>query len=850
MQITDPKNKKVAHWKKILLPALFATVVLFIGSTHFAHADVGSWLLGNIGYGVIGKIAFGIGYIWAWIGGVVIGIEAWLIGVMLGINTGVFDSQIVQTGFGISLAIANLGFVLGIIIIALATILRRESYGVKQLLWKLVVAAILVNFGLVIMAPIFGFTNSMSQYFLNCIDPTVGCNAPQGLTFGKSMNDFGQSLVGAFQPQNGFTALSKAPDTLTGTGAIGTVNPNITGAFGANAGQDLGKLMIPILSLFSVAAALTVFVITLGALLIMLFIRYVYIAILAVLMPFAWLMWVFPKLSSNWSRWWNNFIKWSFFAPIVLFFLYLAIITAKSMSGGTAIESQNFATYTSSSNFIWANISNFFSNTFSPIISTLLNQFVFVALCIGGIFAANSMGIAGADMGIKALGEAKDWAVGKAVKIGARGRSAALRKLKQPIDALRQGKVTQSLEGIPKKYGGGIIRGAVGAVTLGQAGKIETAIGRGLDKLSDNRDQVKEEKKNVPTDKKTWEKHMEGFQHMPTRQQMAYLDSEFVRPEMSVGKGKDGKDQSIESYLNEHRDDFRAFGQDGDGSLEDKLRIKTNLIHQDLDEDNEKAKEKNRELNIGKLSPEEQVQWKSAKKELEDVKEKDEKFKAKEKTGAKITDSEQQEWNKIKARQGELERKESELEKKGEETHGPFSKEDQAAYERNEERVERNERKRKGIVVKNPEATASLFGDDEKARARFIRDDKEIPPTLQKEFLEKTRTAIIKGMAEGFSGQNARVLFDGIAKADNFKNLEVFVEGMEKNKKEQWESIKKSIDQNSNLKAWMESTAGRVLLGKLSQSFGIKERRDDRDEGGDEDDKNNQPQPTPPPPNP
>ena len=144
-----------------------------VGNTPLAGGGVAS-IFSNIGYIVIGKIAFGVSYMIAWIAGVAISIETWLVGVMLGINTGVFQSQIVQKGFGVTLSIANLGFVLGIIVIALATILHRETYGWKKLLWKLVFAAILVNFSLVIAAPIFGIGNSFTQYFLNCVDPSVG----------------------------------------------------------------------------------------------------------------------------------------------------------------------------------------------------------------------------------------------------------------------------------------------------------------------------------------------------------------------------------------------------------------------------------------------------------------------------------------------------------------------------------------------------------------------------------------------------------------------------------------------------------------------------------------------------
>ena len=55
------------------------------------------------------------------IGGIIIAVEAWLIGMVLNINTTVFQSPEVQQGFAVTLSIANLGFVLGIIIIILTS---------------------------------------------------------------------------------------------------------------------------------------------------------------------------------------------------------------------------------------------------------------------------------------------------------------------------------------------------------------------------------------------------------------------------------------------------------------------------------------------------------------------------------------------------------------------------------------------------------------------------------------------------------------------------------------------------------------------------------------------------------
>jgi hypothetical protein len=124
---------------------------------------------------------------WAFVS-IFVSLGVWLVTTFLTLSQHVFDSPAVQNGFGISLSLANLGFVLGIIVIAIATILRNQTYGMKQLLWKLVLMAILVNFGLVITRPIVAFSDSMTNYFVTAI--------------GGSTNNFATTLASAFNTQN------------------------------------------------------------------------------------------------------------------------------------------------------------------------------------------------------------------------------------------------------------------------------------------------------------------------------------------------------------------------------------------------------------------------------------------------------------------------------------------------------------------------------------------------------------------------------------------------------------------------------------------------------------------------
>lgn len=780
--MADLKNKRTL--KKILFPALLVALVLLIVSTRETHAQgVPSSFLIDVAGWMVGKLFFYIGYIMAWVAGVFIGIEAWIVGAVLNMNTTVFDTAIVQTGFGISLAIANLGFVLGIIIIAIATILRRESYGIKQLLWKLVVAAILVNFGLVIIAPIFSFSNSLTQWFLNCIDPTAGGCGGNGNGL-DSMNHFAESLAGAFNPQNGFISTFLPNNT----------NPNdikgVEGAFAAaQTGGQLSLMLVPIFSLFFVAAYLTVVVITLGALIMMLLIRYVYIAVLAVLMPFAWLMWVFPKLSHHWSKWWSNFIKWTFFAPIVVFFLYLAIITAQAMSQQTG--SLGFAVYTSNSNTAWAGIVSLFTSIFSPIIQNALNEFVLVGLSIGGIFAANSMGIAGADVAMKAVGAVKDSAVGYVGKQTKKGGRFAYRKADQGVSALSK-RMGGTGAGITQRLQGSRIRPLAIA-------------GRNIAAVQDNRALIEAAAKNVPNDKQQWMNNIQGS--MSDELRMAYLQKGAEKGWVRRGMKVDGVD--IGEFLDKNKAKFGSYGQAGEGGLEETLRFKAGLLQKDIDKENEKLAGENAALDAQRASvSEDGIKTKAG---LSDA---DMEFYSTAKRAdvdANFMEEDKKRWYDIEAKAN-----------KAKQELGLPEKE-QNKYDDNKDKIEGNKGKIARLMLKDPETTGGAFFDDEKARARFLRENpsKEVPDSLKKENIDRERAFIIQTVAEKFSASNARALFDAIAKANNLPSFEAAVNNVKENQKDQFALVQSSLKQNKDLRLWMQNNAGKALFGGLKDLFNL-----------------------------
>src|SRR3989344_1353644 len=87
----------------------------------------------------------------------------------LELNSTIFQLPAVQIGWTLVRDVANMGFVLGIIVISFATILRSQTYGVKQLLVKLIIAAGAVNLSLSIAGVFLDIAGIPTQYFIDKI---------------------------------------------------------------------------------------------------------------------------------------------------------------------------------------------------------------------------------------------------------------------------------------------------------------------------------------------------------------------------------------------------------------------------------------------------------------------------------------------------------------------------------------------------------------------------------------------------------------------------------------------------------------------------------------------------------
>lgn len=372
-----PKHTRIALG--VVVPIALVVILLPVQE---ASAQTG-WLL-DVAYSVVAKIVFGIAWVMSYIAGIVLSVLAWITEVVLAMSTQVVNSTPVRTGFPIALAVTNMGFVAAVIIIAVATILRYGDYVVKKTLPKLIAAALLVNFSLVFAGAILNFADQFTLYFLREISPAAST--------GSSFTNFSSAMAGAFNPQREF--LSKIDDNSGG-------NQQLEGTASV-VGKGFGNLIIPITSVSFTLFTLIAILLTMVAFVALLLIRYVYLVVLLIVMPFVWLMWIFPGTKSYFSDWWKKFLKQVFFAPVAVFFLYLAILTAGAMSGTGTGGAVGVSTNLAASETGNA-IADFFGGAMVGSVQNSLNSLIIIGLMMGGMFAASKVGAAGASAAQKAV---------------------------------------------------------------------------------------------------------------------------------------------------------------------------------------------------------------------------------------------------------------------------------------------------------------------------------------------------------------------------------------------------------------------------------------------------------------
>ena len=284
------------------------------------------------------------------------------------LNFGFKDMRAIHVGWTISRDIVNMFFILGLIVIAFATILRIESYGMKTLLVKFVIAALFINFSYLACGIIIDSSQVVTNYFIRLM---------QGSSNQKP--DIGMALLDSL-------AVTKSLVPHENQGA-----PESSAASDTNEDAIAWQVVINV-AFSAIIIGVAGFALLVGCLL--LFIRMGTLWALMILVPFAWFFNVFPGLNQHFKKWWSEFIKWTFFAPIYVFFIYLILQIGQAIKDATFLGDATFSSDTlkqiSQTNMMsnWTLIFNY------VLLIILLYGATPMALSMGGKAASIGMGLA------------------------------------------------------------------------------------------------------------------------------------------------------------------------------------------------------------------------------------------------------------------------------------------------------------------------------------------------------------------------------------------------------------------------------------------------------------------------
>lgn len=388
-----------------------------------AGAALGS-LIGGIGADAVGFLIF------LWIFNLIVDIFSKLVNELLVWSLRTFilltgyndflNNEFVNSGWATLRDIANLFFVVILLIIAFATVLNISSYEYQQLLPKFVLAIFLVNFSRTIV----GLMIDASQVVM--------------VTFASA---FYQSAAGNFvrllRIDQWLQVKSVVSSAITSAGGAttGDVVTSIGNAIGA---VDIVSNFVALLFTMAVSTFALGVGLTLVAIIVY---RIVALWLLIIFSPLAFLAWVLPSTRSYFSQWMGYLVKQLVVGPLLVFVVWLALSTVQQNPQSYALleNSQSITQIMSSlgmtdayggeddNSILNAQLGQTVGD--NQIASTAISSWnnltafvVAIAVLIGGIkFASGMSGGAGA-FAQKLAGYSRkpfDFAEGKARKFGA-----------------------------------------------------------------------------------------------------------------------------------------------------------------------------------------------------------------------------------------------------------------------------------------------------------------------------------------------------------------------------------------------------------------------------------------------
>jgi len=271
LRIMIKKQRKI----KLILPAIIAVLliagIILLPKLCFGQDALGDAVAKVLGWVLIPTIEL--------IGGLITVVVRLLVDVAQ--YNGFVDSQVVNIGWVIIRDICNMLFVLIMIFIAFATVLKIEKYSYTKLLGAVFMAAILVNFSKLICGIIIDFSQVIMLTFVNA---------------------FSAAAEGNFINMLGLSDLMRLNSASAVTGA-------------QTAGALILALILAIVALFAIFTMLVI-----------LLYRIIHLWFLIMMSPLAFIKNALPiNIPGIGGNWWEDFGKEVVVGPLLAFFIWLSL---------------------------------------------------------------------------------------------------------------------------------------------------------------------------------------------------------------------------------------------------------------------------------------------------------------------------------------------------------------------------------------------------------------------------------------------------------------------------------------------------------------------------------------------
>lgn len=277
-----------------------------------------------------------------------------------GPTSGILNKQAIKDIWIMVRDVFNMVFILVLLFAAFCTIFQIEKWNIKKVWLAVLINALLVNFSFAIARFIIDVSNVAMYFFVN--------NMFASSTGSKS----GSSIMANFGSTTKLEGILMPSDFVS---------------------QPIAYEIMIIIFTFILAMTLLI----IAALFV---IRLVMLAILIMFSPIGFVGYIFPSTHKFADQWWNQLFNYSFFAPIMIFMMAIAIKVSQAIGD----ENYNFFVMSASDNTTNAGLAKFIASAAFFMIPVII-------LWVG-LGVAKSMSIAGADAVVSNVKKGGKWLSG------------------------------------------------------------------------------------------------------------------------------------------------------------------------------------------------------------------------------------------------------------------------------------------------------------------------------------------------------------------------------------------------------------------------------------------------------